>query len=352
VGIIISRGRWATDSTVINGGVRNAGTIRSSNQAGYGNDGIGVYAGTTVNDGITNAAGGRIDTATNNGDDGIAVEGGNVFGGIGNAGQIDSASDGIRLGNSARVRGALNNDGTIHAAEDGIRITRDAWLEQDLVNAGTIEAGGRGIAVNAVGIVYGNIINTGTITSAGTAIEVSLADVYGGISNAGTVTGGLNILGDDGTGRGIDVTNTGHMDLVTSTSTIFGDFSQPSGTLAMTLLSFGDYTGVPLLTGGDLVLGGELLLNLDPGFAFSALDRLMLMFANGTRTGTFSNYADGDLVYAFDSRRRVYLEYTADGVDLYTTPLPGTWALIGLGLFGWSAARARRRTRGGARGTD
>jgi len=80
----------------------------------------------------------------------------------------------------------------------------------------------------------------------------------------------------------------------------------------------------------------------------SALDRLTLIGANGTPTGTFGNYADGDLVFAFDSRRRMYLEYTAEGVVLYTTPLPGTWALIWLGLFAWRAARART-PRGAAR---
>jgi len=61
----------------------------------------------------------------------------------------------------------------------------------------------------------------------------------------------------------------GRAGAVPGASVISRDFTQTgTGTLAVTLLSFGAYTGVPLLVNRALVLGGELLLDLEPGFAF------------------------------------------------------------------------------------
>ena len=121
-------------------------------------------------------------------------------------------------------------------------------------------------------------------------------------------------------------------------SLISGDFMQTgSGSLAFTRLSFTDYAGLPPLTIlGSVDVAGDLLLGFDEGFSYAPFARLTLIGVGGARTGLFDNYAGNALVKRFDSRRAVYIDYTEDGdIALYTTPLPPTWLLFGLGLLGW-----------------
>ncbi|WP_295881306.1 hypothetical protein [uncultured Thiohalocapsa sp.] len=303
-----------------NGNITNSGSIEGFFV------GISAAGSSTIDGAIQNQAGGTVSGSFFSG---IQVSGGSVSNGISNAGSI-TGFDAISIF-SAEINGGITNTGSIQGGYITDRII------------------GGGLGVYSSAVITGGITNSGSIegdnrvSEDGSIFISSPAQVTGGISNTGSLTGLLQIFGSDGAGGGIDVTNSGDIDLLDSESNISGDFTQTgTGTLAITLLAFGDYTAAPLGIVGDASIDGDLLLDLDPGFAFSALDRLTLIGAGGTRTGTFSNYADGDLVYAFDSRRRMYLDYTADGVDLYTTPIPGTPLLIGLGLFAWAGARARR----------
>jgi hypothetical protein len=363
-GIVLSQ------ASLIHGSITNAGTILA------GADGIVLGEGSTVDGSITNAAGGLIDTQTYGGDDGIDLGTASaVTGDIVNAGTIRSASDGVLVSGSSVVQGAIRNEtgGIIESASDGIVVSKNAGAGA-IVNAGDIDAvevgillddaatvsgaisntGGieaaRGIVVSRSAQVSGDIGNAGTIF-ADASVVVTPDSVSGDVSNTGTLSGDLFLAGLNPDADGIDLRNSGAIDLRVPTllpSLISGDYTQTdTGSLAITLLSFADYalSGFsPLTIIGDADIDGELLLGFDPSFGFAPGARLTLVNIFGGRTGLFSNYADGALVASFGGGRDLFIDYTADGsIDLYAAavPLPPTWLLIGAGLFGWRAARRR-----------
>jgi hypothetical protein len=327
------------------GNIVNAGRIEVAS------DGVLISAGGTVRGDIRNAAGGLIDSATRGGDDAIDLRNSTLGGRIENAGSIDAAGDGIVLYGSTTVAGEIRNTatGVIDAAEDGIDIEAGTTASGGLRNDGTLTAAASAIAVDgAVGAATGTgigIHNTGSLQGDGAAISVATgASVAGGITNSGSISGSLMLFGSDGSGGGIDVTNTGSIDLGTSQSHISGGFSQPGSVLAITLLSFGDYTAAPLTILGDAAIAGELLLGFDPGFVFSPQSRFTLIDILGGRTGSFVNYGDDALVASF-AGGDLFLDYLDGGdVELYTAaraavPAPGSLALVGLGLLGWRLGR-------------
>jgi hypothetical protein len=55
------------------------------------------------------------------------------------------------------------------------------------------------------------------------------------VGHSGYIRGALMLFGTDGSGGGIDVTNTGSIDLGTGASHISGSFSQPGSALAIAL---------------------------------------------------------------------------------------------------------------------
>lgn len=181
------------------------------------------------------------------------------------------------------------------------------------------------------------------------SIAVATDAVGGDITNTGGLRGDLWIAGSNAAGDGIGLTNRGSIDLgvpAVYSSLISGDFTQTAaGSLAMTILSFGDYAGLPPLTIlGSVDIAGDLLLDFDPSFSFAPSERLRLIAVGGTRSGLFGNYADGALIQSFGGGQGVYIHYAEDGIELYTTPLPPPWLLIGLGLLWW---QARGRPRAG-----
>jgi hypothetical protein len=364
----------------LDGAIRNSGSIASA-----GNAGIRVYAG-ALSGGLVNT--GTISAAS---DDGIALEIGAISNGLSNGGTIVSGYDGIHvLGESLdggfsnagdiassagsgvvfslqRLSGGITSSGAIHAGDrDGLSLDV-AQLSGDIVNTGSIAAGqGNGVLIGSGSIVAGEIRNgvggqivagAGIVVAgdaevggglfndggidAGVAVEVSEDAVSGTVGNTGTLRGDLFIAGSNAAGAGIDLTNDGSIDLgmpAVYRSLISGDFTQTaSGSLAFTVLSFADYADLPPLTVlGSVDLAGELLLGFDAGFSFAPFEGMTLIGVGGARTGAFANYADNALVSSFGGRRGVYIDYTDDGdIALYTTPLPPTWLLIGLGLFAW-----------------
>ena len=373
----------------VNGAIRNAGTINSDS------DGIYADASSNIVGGIVNEDGAQINAALSDGididnnsvvasvtnagtitvnDNGIEIGGGgSVSGNVVNSGTIQASNDGVVL-SSGTITGELRNSGSIIGDQDGIYVDDSSEIQGGIINeagaeivssdadgidlnnsstlasitnAGTITAGDNGIEIG-FGSSVGSITNTGTITGDDASIDVTESSVVqNGIDNSGTLTGQLDVAGTDGSGDGIDLANSGSIDIGTVASLLSGDFSQTgSGVLAMTVLAFGDYTAAPFAIAGDADIDGELLLGFDAGFVFSPLSRLTLLEIGGSRTGLFSNYADGGLVASFGSRSHMFIDYTDEGdIELYTTPLPGTAALIGLGLLGWRLGSSRRAGR-------
>ena len=339
-------------NATVTGGIRNDGTINAANE------GILVSSAASIQQGVTNT--GTIDAFW-----GLWVSESEVSGGITNeaGGLIDSDDVGVGV-YSATVAGGITNAGTIRAADqgsygnDGIRVYYSSTVTGDITNAagGLIDAatngGDAGISVDSTSAVDGAIVNAGTIDAGDddAIVVTSNSSVSGGVSNSGSLTGGLALSGTDGAGGGIDVLNTGVIDIGTRGSSISGGFTQTStGELAITLLNpFG--AGVAALRiGADVLLDGLLSLTFDSAFSVADGQRFTLLGVGvgGTLGGMFSNYGDDALVSSFGNVG-LYLDYADGGdVELYgsaaAAPLPGTLALFGLGALGMVGAGAARR---------
>ncbi|WP_295881309.1 hypothetical protein, partial [uncultured Thiohalocapsa sp.] len=216
-------------SATVNGNIANSGSLEGEFY------GISAWW-SAIAGAIQNEAGGSIESIDAFGFSGIDLYLSSVSNGISNAGSITGGfMDAIYI-SSAEINGGITNTGSIQGGED--------------LDSGEVVYGGLG--------VYGSAVITGGITNSGSiqgddedgfawtgSISISTpAQVTGGITNSGSLTGPLQIFGSDGAGGGIDVTNSGDIDLQSSQSGISGDFTQTgTGTLAMTLMSFSDYTG-------------------------------------------------------------------------------------------------------------
>ena len=300
---------------------------------------------------ITNASGGSIEASTS---DGIFVsDGSSVGGGIHNetGARIDARYNGVYVKDGAtQISNGIRNDGTIDADQHGISVL-DANLGGGIVNDanGAIVAAEDGLDLYG-GSVTGGIRSAGSIQAGGRAIDVfSNVTLDGGVSNTGDLQGALRIDGQTSSGGGIDLTNAGRIDVGNSGgSSLSGNFIQTAaGVFALTLGTFSDFTDPVLAITGDALLAGELLIKFDAGFAFEPAGRLTLFDIAGTRTGWFSNYANDAQVASLGGGNALFIDYNDDGVDLYagSVPLPGSPALLELGLLGlWSAyGRSRRR---------
>jgi hypothetical protein len=343
----------------LGGGVSSSGSITAANDAGISLD-IG-----DIQDGLANAG------TIASGLEGIAVQADAVAGGFTNTGAItSSAADAVRFSIGTFAGGVLNAGSLTADAGNGLSLDGGTYGDS-IVNEGSIEAEAGGIAIGSDAVVTGEIRNaagasivagigidlaggsdTGAITNAGSIdAEVSIAvatDAVGGaIENTGALSGDLWVAGSTASGDGIDLTNSGSIDLgvpAVYDSLVSGDFTQTrSGSLAMTVLTFSDYAGLPPLTVlGSVEIAGDLLLSFDPTFGWEPFARLTLLAVGGTRSGLFDNYADNALVQGFGGRQAVYIRYTDAGdIELYTTPVPPTWLLICLGLLGWRRLQRR-----------
>jgi hypothetical protein len=153
----------------------------------------------------------------------------------------------------------------------------------------------------------------------------------------------LGIVGSDGAGGGIDVVNSGIIDIGASESVISGDYTQQAGgAFKLTLKNFPDYLAVPITIIGDTVLADTLDFSFVPGFAPVGGIQFTVFDIGGTRTNTFANQPQDALVGVFGTVS-VYIDYTAEGnIDLYTVPEPDSFALLGIGAFVWRAGRRRQ----------
>ena len=151
-GSIVNRGNlWADgntgtgislDNVIMSGNVQNAGSI-----AGV-NNGIQLDN-AQITGGLRNESGAAITLAPLRDDDdpstrrgsAILVNGGQVSGGILNAGTLDASSgrSGIELVNHAEVNGNVVNSGTIHASLGGV-VVSDSTVNGLIDNQGTIQS--------------------------------------------------------------------------------------------------------------------------------------------------------------------------------------------------------------------
>jgi hypothetical protein len=332
-GIIISWGS-RVDGNISNNGTINAGEDGIDLTAHLSGPAVGV-GGNISNTGQIIASDNGIDINTR------AV----VTGAVLNSGRIESVFDGIFVTDNAKVLGGITNttSGIIKTDHDGIHLSRSANA-QSITNAGNITAVQSGIEVDSTSEIVGAISNTGSITGDYASIFIEAGSVVGGgISNSGTLTGPLGIFGDNGLGSGIDFNNSGTVDIGQSESFISGNYTQQiSGTFSLTLRNFVDYLAAPISIIGDAVFANTLDLHFVPEFAPIAGDRFTLFDINGTRTGSFGNFAQGALV-ASVNRVDVFIDYTAEGnIELHAVPEPGGFALLGIGAFGWFASQRRK----------
>jgi hypothetical protein len=243
------------------GTLTNSGTIESTGGSGVaiGDGNPSPSIGTLINNaGATISGGangliswGTTDILTNagtisGGDRGIYLEynTGSLIGTLYNSGTLEGASDaGLRMGSGAAVT-TLTNSGTISGGHSGVR-NEDGGTITSLDNeaTGTISGGQFGVR-NAGGSTIATLTNAGTITSVDASIQVDGASVIAnGIANSGTLTGQIDVEGTDGSGGGIDLSNSGSIDIGTSASLLSGDFTQTSsGEFLLTLLNFFAYT--------------------------------------------------------------------------------------------------------------
>ncbi|MCG8995175.1 autotransporter domain-containing protein [Laribacter hongkongensis] len=166
------------------GGVQNAGLI-----AGV-NSGIRLDN-AQITGGLRNESGATITLASLRDDDdpstrrgsAILVNGGQVSGGILNAGTLDASSgrSGIELANHAEVNGNVVNSGTIHASLGGV-VVSDSTVNGLIDNQRTIQTG-------HLNNLYVSDINGVLITGASTLNGVTGADGNKlAIRNSGTIT--------------------------------------------------------------------------------------------------------------------------------------------------------------------
>jgi outer membrane autotransporter protein len=202
------------------GGIRNGGTISSSNGGDIYVGGRATGSGTSVtlstfSGGISNS--GTISTplsgiyvggtAANHG----AVTLASFVGGISNAGAISAVGSGIFVGGSAAsgasltlstFAGGISNSGTISAAygilvagySKNSGVTTISVFSGGITNSGTIATSKTGLAVRNVATFMGGISNSGVISEAvsnASGIALTVYDVStfsGGIVNSGTVS--------------------------------------------------------------------------------------------------------------------------------------------------------------------
>ena len=356
-----------TSSQVL-GNIENSGTIQATERSGIVLTSNAQVGGDVVNSGQVTAA-----------RHGLMVSGGSVTGTLRNEGTIDAGLDGIAVSNGATV-GSIINAGGIDAIDAGIEVTgAGSTVQQDVTNTATgiLDVEETGISVSDGGSVTGNLVNAGAIDSLldGIVVQVggsrvvgelrnsgsvtaarfsilvtSTGVVEGNVSNSGTLTGDLEIDGISSTagGSGIDLTNSGDIDIRTSESSLSGDYTQTaSGSFSVTLLGFASYTAAPMRILGNTAIDGGLLLSFHTGFGLSGGERFTLFDIGGTRTGTFGNHAQDAVVGSFGGYD-LLIDYTTEGnIDLYSVPtpvpIPGTLALFGLGALAGLGGLARRR---------
>lgn len=193
-----------------NTGLTNSGTI-------HGTDGVSMYMG-AIGSGITNTAGGTISgNSSGNGAGIVVMEGGNVAGGINNAGSI-TGDFGIRMlqtefGPTPTISG-LDNSGIISGNQAGFSADLST-VNGNLINRASGSITGNSALTVSRSSVNGDIQNSGTIAGTSNGVKVSSASVLNIINDAGATISAS-------AGPGIQITNSSLVTSIVNSGTISG----------------------------------------------------------------------------------------------------------------------------------
>ena len=136
----------------------------------------------------------------------------------------------------------------------------------------------------------------------------------------------------------VDLLNGGILNLgETDNNSLGGTFTQEAnGSLALKLKTASSYTESIFLV-KNANLDGTLNVSFANNFSLSEGDTIELLDVSGTSSGTFNNYAEGDVLGEFNG---LYLNLTYAGDDgnavvAYgsSVPEPATWGVLAVGAL-------------------
>ncbi len=306
---------------------------------------------------------------------------------IKNFGTIESDADGF---GTSRLVGGLENQsaGEVRvSAGNGLRFAAPRALHRNLGRVDVVgstssvaelefegkftnELSGLITARDAIVRFDRGLVNHGRLSTA-----LGDSEVYGDIDNK--IDGAIGVGGNSTMAILGDLVQNGDLNILAgSRAVVFGDFSGAGGTSGTGLLevlgktsignspasvSFGGDFAVgretlfelgglgigefdQLNIAGDLMLGGDLIVEMWDGWEISALDQYSIANVDGELFGKFNLLDEGDLVGTF-SGHDLFISYSGgDGNDVVlfnAVPEPGGMAVLLLGL---AIASKRRRT--------
>lgn len=339
-----------TGTTVLNGAnsysgatVVSAGTLRVTANTALGT----TAAGTTV------ASGGTLELA---GDVTVTGEDLTLNGdGAGGNGALRSSSGNntfagnITLASNSRIQSdtagdLLLIDAASGDAISGTNVNVTFAGEGDITVADAIALGTGSLTKDGEGILTlnGNNTYTGTTTvsngilvmngnnSAATGdVTIGTNAILGG---EGTIGGNTSVFGSISTGSNPDAFDIGTLNFNGKNLT-FEDNSSWFVDLVQDTNGFSDLIN----NVGTFTIGANTTLNLLPDATDFTVGHSYTIASYGTRTGTFSNFADGAIISGYQ------ISYGANAITLTAVPEPGTLGLLGLALAGFFTRRIRRR---------
>ena len=274
---------------------------------------------------------GTLDLPTMTGNNRLVGTGGIVSTSIsGNVGsEIVSFGD-LSLGNLSSSTG-FEFGGTLDVGGNSV-ILHDS--NNAVLGVDTILDGGRLISINGIELQSGNQLTTLSTTG-----ENSLID--GAFTNNGTVHGATTegdylIFTDDVDGAGSftgnvlfsDAFNPGNSPGVVSLENILLDSSSTLG-IELAGIDFGQFDMLDI--SGDAVLEGALDVSLINGFELGASQEFLILDIDGSVTGLFAGFGEGDLVGNFGGRD-LFISYSAgngNDVALFTAvPEPAAMTVV------------------------
>lgn len=207
----------STGSSIVNGGIYNAGTISTPNSTSSGSA-ILIDGGSLLNGGITNTSTGIISAYySSNGIRVGATTFGQILGGITNAGSITGNTMGINIGaNSSSILSSIDqitNTGTIYGVTFGVNNIGHLGTLNNLQGAGNPRGAltYNGVLPNNYNIIIANPSNFGRVafsSPSGGPVNFGISSLSGGASVVSTtpytqvLTGVSNLnLGLSGTSK-------------------------------------------------------------------------------------------------------------------------------------------------------
>lgn len=308
---------FTTTATLSIAGVQNKGVLEAAFLDAYPDLGI-VNAATGE---IRLGEGDDVNPAWIDNNGRLELIGRNVLGGLASIdtpGTLENGAGGVIFAQESEIRtaGGFTNDGTL-----GYTFGRSSVFGE-FVNTGLITiTGGSEVTF------FDDVTNNGTINLAQGGSLTGATTVFGTYSGAGNVSGGgdLFLLGD------VQVGNS-PADVEWDASLFLGPTSDTLIEIAGT--EIGDFDRFSLT--GDLGLAGDVDVVFLDGFLLQEGMRFEIFAAQGTKTGAFNGFAEGDIVGTFNGVD-LFITYDNEGlgnVALFSVPTPGAAALLlTAGLF-------------------